>query len=166
MKSHSRLLHLSFLRNPFRKAATTAAALCLAALLQVPLTAQSPAGKVKPAWPPPGETPRTADGKPDLSGPWEPNAIRLNVDLVATGVQVPLKPWAEKVYHEHKDNISRDDPEARCMPPGVPRMNTTPYPFRLLQTPGLTVIVYEGGAHVWRQIFTDGREHAKDPNPS
>jgi hypothetical protein len=26
--------------------------------------------------------------------------------------------------------------------------------------------VYEGGAHVWRQIFTDGRPHPKDPNPS
>ena len=35
----------------------------------------------KPAWPPEGPTPRTADGKPDLSGNWTPNAIRLNVNL-------------------------------------------------------------------------------------
>jgi hypothetical protein len=41
-----------------------------------------------------------------------------------------------------------------------------PYPFRIMQTPGLTLIVYEGWAHVWRQIFTDGRQHSKDPNPS
>jgi hypothetical protein len=45
-------------------------------------------------------------------------------------------------------------------------MSTTPYPFRIMQTPGLTLIVYEGGAHIWRQIFTDGRQHSKDPNPS
>jgi hypothetical protein len=86
--------------------------------------------------------------------------------MVGTGVEVPFQPWAEKVYHQHKDNISREDPEARCLPPGVPRMSTTPYPFRIMQTPGLTLIVYEGGAHVWRQIFTDGRPHSKDPNPS
>ena len=65
-----------------------------------------------------------------------------------------------------RTTISRDDPEARCLPPGVPRMTTTPYPFRIVQTPGLTMIVYEGGAHVWRQIFTDGRAHSDDPNPS
>jgi len=94
-----------------------------------------------PKWPPAGATPQTADGKPDLSGAWAPNAIRQNVDLVATGVEVPFQPWAEKVYKDHVANISRDDPEARCLPPGVPRMSTTPYPFRIMQTPGLTLIV-------------------------
>ncbi len=128
-------------------------------------TETAPKG-TKPAWPPAGPTPHTADGKPDLSGAWAPNAIRQNVDLIKTGVQVPFQPWAEKVYNERKSSDSRDDPEARCLPPGVPRMTTTPYPFRIMQTPGLTLIVYEGGAHVWRQIFTDGRPHAADPNPS
>jgi hypothetical protein len=123
-------------------------------------------GAAKPAWPPSGLTPRTADGKPDLSGAWAPNAIRQNVDMVATGVQVPFQPWAEKLYKERKESQSKDDPEARCLPPGVPRMTTTPYPFRFMQTPGLTLIVYEGGAHIWRQIFTDGRPHSADPNPS
>lgn len=139
-----------------------------------PATAAPPAASAalgagasaKPAWPPAGPMPRTPDGKPDLSGNWEPNAIRQNVDMVATGVEVPFQPWAEKLYKERKANISKDDPEARCMPPGVPRMSTTPYPFRIVQTPTLTVIVYEGGAHVWRQIFTDGRPHSQDPNPS
>jgi hypothetical protein len=131
-----------------------------------PSATESKPGAAKAAWPPAGPTPHTADGKPDLSGAWAPNAIRQNVDLVATGVQVPFQPWAEKVYEQHKATISRDDPEARCLPPGVPRMTTTPYPFRIMQTPGLTLIVYEGGAHIWRQIFTDGRPHSEDPNPS
>src|SRR6266550_409849 len=50
----------------------------------------------KPAWPPEGPTPRTADGKPDLSGNWAPNAIRENVDLTgflaAAGTPVPFLP--------------------------------------------------------------------------
>ena len=115
---------------------------------------------------PTGLVPRTADGKPDLSAPWEPNALPQNVDLVKTGVQPTFQPWAEKLYKEHKETNSKDDPEARCLPPGVPRVHTTPYPFRILQTPGLVVIVYEGGAHLWRQIFTDGRPHSPDPDPT
>jgi len=115
---------------------------------------------------PNGPAPKNAEGKPDISGAWEPNAIRQNVDMVATGVHPPFQPWAEKVYNERKSNISKDDPEARYLPPGVPRMSTTPYPFRIVQVPGLTLIVYEGGAHIWRQIFTDGRKHSEDPNPS
>jgi len=120
-------------------------------------------------WPPKGPAPMT-DGHPDLSGAWAPNAIRENVDLRATlkkqGVQIPFQPWAEKLYLERKANFSADDPEGHCLPPGVPRMTTTPYPFRIMQTPKLTLIVYEGGAHIWRQIFTDGRKHPEDPNPS
>jgi len=120
----------------------------------------------QPAWPPSGPVPRLPDGKPDLSGPWAPNAIRQNVDMVGTGVEVPFQPWAEKLYKQRKESLSKEDPEARCLPPGVPRMSTTPYPFRLAQVPGLVLIVYEGGAHIWRQIFTDGRPHQPDPNPS
>ena len=56
-----------------------------------------------------------------------------------------------------KDTLSKDDPESLCLPPGVPRMNTTPYPWTYFQTPKLMVIVYEGGAHIWRKIFLDGR---------
>jgi hypothetical protein len=143
---------------------------CAAIVFQSPLAAQSapaaPAAAKRPAWPPTGPAPKNAEGKPDISGAFAPNAIRQNVDMVATGVKVPFQPWAEKTYTERKENISKDDPEARCLPPGVPRMTTTPYPFRIMQNPGLTLIVYEGGAHVWRQIFTDGRKHDPDPNPS
>jgi hypothetical protein len=107
-------------------------------------------------------TPRTADGHPDLSGNWAPNAIRENVDLQTTGVEVPMLPWAAAVFKQRHDSMSKDDPEARCLPPGVPRMSTTPYPWTIVQTPKLIVILYEGGAHIWRKIFMDGRPH--DPN--
>src|SRR5881392_172975 len=55
-----------------------------------PPTARPPTA----VWPPAGPTPRTPDGKPDLSGNWEPNAIRQNVDLIGSGVDVPLLPAA------------------------------------------------------------------------
>jgi hypothetical protein len=111
-------------------------------------------GKAPPA-------PRLPDGKPDLAGPWEPNAIGENVNLVGVGVAVPFKPEAKKIYDSRIGELGKADPEARCLPPGVPRMNTTPYPFRFAQTKDYIDILYEGGTHTWRQIFMDGRKHSK-----
>ncbi|MGZ6371725.1 MAG: hypothetical protein ACXWPM_13290 [Bdellovibrionota bacterium] len=117
--------------------------------------------QTKPALGKGGPVPRLADGKPDLSGPWEPNAIRENVSLVATGIQIPFRPEAKAIYDQRLGTLGKDDPEARCLPPGVPRLTTTPYPFRFLQVPGLIVIIYEGGSQTFRQIFVDGRKHSK-----
>jgi hypothetical protein len=142
--------------------ALTAAVMLSSTLAAFAQATRPPATAARPDWPPAGPTPRTADGKPDLSGNWQPNAIRQNVDLVGSGVEVPLLAAALAVYQNHKQNVSKDDPEARCLPPGVPRMSTTPYPWTIVQTPKLMVIVYEGGAHIWRKIFMDGRGH--DPN--
>jgi len=44
--------------------------------LQLSKTRQTGAPRQDPKWPPAGSTPRTADGHPDLSGNWQPNAIR------------------------------------------------------------------------------------------
>jgi hypothetical protein len=104
-----------------------------------------------------GPVPRLPDGKPDLSGPWEPNAIAANVNMKATGVEIPFTAEGAKIYKERLDRLGKDDPEARCLPPGVPRLTTTPYPFRFVQTPNYIAILYEGGTHTWRQIFMDGR---------
>jgi len=113
----------------------------------------------KSDWPPEGSAPRTVDGKPDFTGNWTPNAIRQNVDMVGAGVEVPMRPEAAALYKSRKDALGKDDPEARCLPPGVPRMSTTPYPWTMIQTPQVLAILYEGGAHVWRKIFLDGRQH-------
>jgi hypothetical protein len=108
---------------------------------------------------PTGPTPRMPDGKVDFSGNWQPNAIGQNINLASVGGEPEMTPWAKQLYDDHKSNISKDDPEARCLPPGVPRMSTTPYPWTMVQTDKLLVIVYEGGAHIWRKIFLDGRKH-------
>jgi hypothetical protein len=108
-----------------------------------------------------GPAPRLPDGKPDLSGPWEPNAIRENVNMKATGLEIPFSPQGEALYKSRLANLGKEDPEARCLPPGVPRLTTTPYPFRFVQTPTYIAILYEGGTHTWRQIFMDGRKFSQ-----
>src|SRR6516162_9313308 len=92
-------------------------------LISTAATAQGRGGRGgTPDWPPAGPTPRTADGHPDLSGNWQPNAIRQNVDMVGAGVEVPMLPEAKAVYDKRRAALGREDPEARCLPPGVPRM--------------------------------------------
>lgn len=121
----------------------------------------SEGGARKPA--PTGKTPHTADGKPDLSGVWSPEHtfiydISVSLDK---GETLPLQPWAEKLT---KERMSKDDPEANCLPTGVPRQ--APYPWRIMQSPDLIVFLFEGNIHSYRQIFMNRKEHPKDPNPT
>jgi uncharacterized protein (TIGR03435 family) len=67
--------------------------------------------------------------------------------------------------NERLADLGKDLPTSRCFPPGVPLMQAVPAPFKIVQTPGLVVILYEGWT-IYRQIFTDGRGLPKDPNPS
>jgi hypothetical protein len=108
---------------------------------------------------PAGAAPRTADGKPDLSGLWGPdrNFIYDITSALKPGEGLPLQPWALKTTQER---MSKDDPEANCLPAGVPRM--APYPWKIVQTPTLIVFLYEGNIHTYRQVFLDGRAHPKD----
>ena len=73
-------------------------------------------GQKKPEIGKNGPAPRLADGKPDLTGPWAPNAIAENVNLVGIGVQVPFKPEAKAMYKSRIARLGKDDPEARCLP--------------------------------------------------
>jgi len=138
--------------------------------------------------PPAGPTPRLPDdpylganaGKPDLGG----NSQSINskmrgiwqvpyiIDMQKQGkavdggpVVVPFTPLGQKLFDEATATNSKEDPEGFCLPPGVPRMMYTPYPTEIFQLPNRIVFVYEGGAHVWRNIWMDGREQPKDPNP-
>jgi hypothetical protein len=120
--------------------------------------------------------PRLADGHPDLGngkGVWNPRVIANlagvgdpNRSPVERIVDVPFQPWAKAVYEARQANLQQHDPESRCLPPGIPRLMATPFPFQIFQQSDRVLFVFEGGAHVWRTIFTDGRPHQKDPNPS
>ncbi len=107
--------------------------------------------------------PRTSDGKPDFNGLWGPdrNFIYDISSTLKPGDTLPLQPWAEQLA---KKRMSKDDPEANCLPAGVPRM--APYPFKIVQQPKLIVFLFEGNIHSYRQIFLDGRGHPDDPDPT
>jgi hypothetical protein len=81
-------------------------------------------------------------------------------------VEVPFTALGKKVFDAAQATNSKEDPEGHCLPPGVPRMMYTPYPTEILQLPERIVFVYEGGAHVWRNIWMDGRKQPVDPNPT
>jgi hypothetical protein len=110
--------------------------------------------------PPQGPTPRMPDGKPDLSGVW----LSGNYSFASMGGPLPLQPWAQKMMEERRSTHGKDDPEAKCLPGGVPRI--TPYPMKLVQTPKLMVMLFEGNVHSYRQFFMDGRGHDKDLDPT
>jgi hypothetical protein len=111
--------------------------------------------------------PRTADGKPSIAGLWRP-AGRIIGDLtngMKAGQAIPYQPWAAALFKERQVNNAKDDPTSNCIVGGVPRNDFVPYPFKILETPGLVAILYEA-VHSYRQIFTDGRALPKDPNPA
>jgi len=112
--------------------------------------------------------PRLPDGKPDLSGIWEPNANKYLRNLAADlkPEDVPFQPWAKALFDQRADGShSREDPDANCLPQGVPKIGAAPAPWKIVQTPGFLVVVHEAFT-LWRQIFLDGRELAEDANPT
>src|SRR5438874_11350675 len=102
--------------------------------------------------------PKTADGKPDLSGIWEADGQTYFFDLAA-GLKpedVVPTPWARAVQQERVDRNHGDDPLGRCLPHGVPRVNTNGlFPFKIIQNSGLIVILYEQ-LGLFRQNFIAG----------
>ena len=72
---------------------------------------------------------------------------------------MPFKPWAAAIYDYNSKNDSKFDPEGYCLPPGGPRMFATPYPAEILQQPEhkRVIMIFEGGTHIWREIYMDGR---------
>ena len=110
--------------------------------------------------------PRAADGKPDISGLWMPAEILIgNIAAKLPPNSVPFTPWGEELYKQRRASESKDDPTANCIVGGVPRSDLVPYPFKILQVPGMVVVLYEA-VHSYRQIFTDGRALPVDPNPA
>jgi len=125
----------------------------------VPRTAD---GKVNLAAP----APRTSDGRPDLSGVWKsPNADRLEANIAQGPNAGAVQPWAQALFDKRLGDVRADSPRARCLPLSVPFHNVFDL-LRIVQTPALTVMMYEAPNNVFRTVFTDGRELPADPNPT
>jgi hypothetical protein len=124
------------------------------------------AGSGQDAAPGAYRAPRTADGRPDLSGIWQAlNAANWDLQdhsarqgpVVALGAafsvpagkgvvegnEIPYQPWAAEQKRENATNWLQRDPEIQCYLPGVPRATYMPYPFQIVQTPTHVLIAYE-----------------------
>jgi hypothetical protein len=115
--------------------------------------------------------PRTADGHPDFSGVWDIehnrpcppegcNDMRIGQEFVDIGWSIkgglPYQPWAAALVKERTAKNGMDDPGSHCLPTGVIKMHTTPLLSKIVQLPGLLVILSERET-VFRQVFMDGR---------
>ena len=142
----------------------------------------------KPAPPPKPPVPRTADGKPDLSGVWQgggasglafavgsenAKAARPGDTAVASApaavvpsrVAPPYQDWMLPKVKELRDRRNIDDPQSRCLLVGVPRITYEPLPIKIIQTKDEITFLYET-FHAFRVIPTDGRKHPDDIDPS
>jgi hypothetical protein len=109
--------------------------------------------------------PRRPDGKPDLTGMWNPDPPKLRDASVGMPDGLPMQPWAQKLFEQRKTGaLSFEDPDANCLPQGVPKIDSAPLPYKIFQEPDVVVIIYEAFDQ-FRQIFMDGRPLPKDPNP-
>ena len=100
--------------------------------------------------------PRTMDGKPDLSGIWRTASGGWLRDLGFGGVEIPMRPAARALFQERQDNNGKDRPSGRCISHGVTDFNALGTPTKIVQTPAVTIILFEAYNH-YRQILTDGR---------
>jgi hypothetical protein len=78
---------------------------------------------------------------------------------------LPFQPWAAELRKQRLAENSKDHPDAHCLPLHPMQLHFHPQPRKIVQTPGMVLIVYEANNGL-RQIFTDGRALPKDdPQP-
>lgn len=155
--------------RPARWTGVAAAAL-LAAMTAQGASAQGP----RPAGPGPvmGDATRrdvrVPDTTPDISGTWL--ALSSNRTIAPMdGGPTPFLPWAQAYFDRRAaaeaTGMPLFDPNASCLPSGVPRVVAAPYPLDIVQTPTLTIISIEV-MHSFRVIHMDGSPPPADYKPS
>lgn len=138
--------------------------------------------------------PRAANGRPDLSGLWqvEPTPPQEMARLFGPGLdtlsvpgddlrnfskyaisiladfkpeEAPIRPQAAQIAQRRFDTFGSTNPTTECLLGGIPFGGLLPFPNKFIQTPAVLVILQEADGAL-RQIFTDGRKHTADPQPS
>ena len=120
-----------------------------------------PDGKVNMSAP----APRTADGKPDLTGVWRGAGPLYRFNIAQDLNPEDIQPWAEALFLQRVRDSRKDSPLAKCLPVSVPFQNFFNL-TRMVQTPTLMMMLYESPNSPHRTIFMDGRDLPKDPNPT
>ena len=78
--------------------------------------------------------------------------------------RVPYQPWAAALQEhqatawEHATRAWEIDTQSRCLLSIAPRLAMLPLPFRIIQTPGSVVFVWDD-YHAYRVVPLDGRQH-------
>jgi hypothetical protein len=111
-----------------------------------------------PGVPPPA--PAGAAGGPGGGPPARPQVANGYATFFNVGAGLkdglPLLPAAAELLKHRMAENSKDNPDAHCLPLGLMQLHMHPQPRKIIQNPGVTVILYEAQAGI-RQIFTDGR---------
>jgi hypothetical protein len=115
--------------------------------------------------------PRTADGRPNLSGVWQViNTAAWDIQGhnaqkgvpggigVVEGDEIPYQPWAAEKKKQNYESRMTADPEGKCYLPGVPRIMYMPFPFQIVQTGDRVVMLFEY-VHAIRYLHMNGNEH-------
>jgi hypothetical protein len=127
--------------------------------------------------------PRMANGKPDLSGVWQRQTIQPTAGDTPIGTAgesngvnpyfdigfglkggLPLTPSGAEIRKQRIESNYVGDPDGHCLPLSTAHLNFGSDPRKIIQTPGLMVMIFETNLQV-RQIYTDGRPLPKDPQP-
>jgi hypothetical protein len=105
---------------------------------------------------PTGTTPRTADGKPDFSGVWIGNPAESD--------DATLLAWADAITKERRARSGGGNPGESCLPGDI--LLVSPFIYKVIQTPSVIAILWEGNVPGVMQIFLDGRAHPQTTSPS
>ena len=137
--------------------------------------------------------PRASNGKPDLSGVWhvQPTGRAemkklfgddvdkievpgMEIDTISKyavnilqdfkPAEAPRRPEVLEVLKRRGESGIELLPLTHCLLGGIPLSTMVSEVSKIVQTPGLTLIMLELGGV--RQIYTDGRKHVADPSPS
>ena len=143
--------------------------LALLVLISASVWAAEPA-KEKPVINPPPAAQDWADlaKLPDWSGVWNPKIT--DQDMQA---KTNLPPWNEKaaalVRHQLAEERAGRPPPlfVNCLPEAMPAwMLVTHNAMEILFTPGRVTLLGESDGNRLRRIYTDGRLHPDDPDPT
>jgi hypothetical protein len=139
------------------------------------------------------KAPRTRDGKPDFSGVWhvyaesleekrrlfgpgigvvsvpgmEPDTISkygVNILFDFKPGEIAMTPEGQAIF-ERRRKDDTDLPTTHCMPMGTPLATLLSEVQKIVQTPGLILVMHEIDG-IPRQIYTDGRKLPADPSPT
>jgi len=90
--------------------------------------------------------------------------VRMNNEGILLNISdadrvAPFQAWAKAVYEYRQRTLLKDDPFARCLPPGGPRQFQTPHGFQFIEQRelGRILVLLGGGNRNWHVIYTDGR---------